>query len=62
MEPMQDFDLILVDGKAYDGEAYIGYASDVSCPSRSYFLEVIYLMVGNAVRSKFMLTPEVNVR
>lgn len=60
LEPTQDFDLAL----SWSGheKPYLDLASDPACPSRRYFLRVLYLMVGDAVRSGFGNVPEPVVR
>ena len=37
---------------------YVEFASDPRCPNRGYFLNVLYFMVGNAVRTDFRNHPE----
>ncbi len=59
-EPCQDWDLAL--SWAAHERDYLEYAADPCCPNRSFFLHVIYLMVGDAVRSKYRTTPEAVVR
>lgn len=59
-EPCQDFDLIL--SWAWHDASYIEFASDPACPSRDYFLAVLYLMVGDAVRTGFHNESEDGVR
>jgi hypothetical protein len=51
VEPVRDFDLIL-ESDARD-ELYLEFAADTDCPQRRYFLSLLYLIVGNAVRSEF---------
>lgn len=51
LAPCEDWDLAL--SWAQDERVYLSLASDDSCPKRRFFLSVIYLMVGDAVRSKF---------
>jgi hypothetical protein len=59
-EPTQDFDLAL----AWGGHewAYFDLVSDSACPKRRYFLGVLYLMVGDAVRARYRNVPEPVVR
>ena len=58
-EPCQDFDLIL--SWAWHDDTCIAFASDPACPSRDYFLAVLYLMVGDAVRTGFRNVEEAGV-
>ena len=50
-EPCQDWDLALL----WSGheKALLGCASDEACPNRMRMLGVLYLIVGDAVRSNF---------
>ncbi len=50
-EPCQDWDLVL--SWVQHERAYLELAVDGSCPKRRYFLGLIYLMVGDAVRTGF---------
>lgn len=59
-EPCQDFDLAL--SWAGHERDYIEFASDAKCPQRDFFLHVLYLMVGDAVRTEFRNIPEPTVR
>jgi hypothetical protein len=58
-EPCQDWDLALC--WAGHERDYLDFASDRRCPKRAFFLSVIYLMVGDAVRSEFRSTSEAMV-
>ena len=51
VEPCEDWDLAL-SGARHDA-AYLELASDPACPARGYLLSVLYLIVGDAVRSGF---------
>jgi hypothetical protein len=51
MEPVQDWDLVLA--TARHDKAYLELASDPDCPTRVYFLQILYLIVGDAVRTGF---------
>ena len=51
LEPVQDWDLHLASLREFD--LYIELAADDSCPSWDYFLRVLYLLVGDAVRTNF---------
>ena len=51
LEPMEDWDLIL-ESEAAD-EFYLALAADAECPQATYFLHVLYLIVGDAVRSGY---------
>src|SRR5262245_32200531 len=56
LEPCQDWDLALC--WAQHERAYLELASDEACPKRRYFLALLYLMVGDAVRSEFRHRPQ----
>ena len=58
--PVQDFHLAL--SWARHEKAYLDLASDEACPKRRFFLDVLYLIVGDAVRSEFAGMPEPVVR
>ena len=47
LEPCQDFKLAL--SWSWHEKALLECASDDRCPKRRYFLDVLYLIVGNAV-------------
>jgi hypothetical protein len=49
-EPMQDFDLILA---AELRPSYLEFVADQNCPKRTYFLKVLYLIIGDAVRTNY---------
>lgn len=51
LEPEQDWDLCL-SHLPYD-KLYVEFAADSGCPKQDYFLRLLYLIVGNAVRSSF---------
>jgi hypothetical protein len=59
-EPCQDWDLAL----SWVGHErdYLELAADPACPTREFFLHILYLMIGDAVRSEFKLRPEQIVR
>lgn len=59
-EPCQDWDLAL----AWAGHErdYLEFSADTNCPSRLYFLHVVYLMVGDAVRNDYRTTPKAVVQ
>ena len=59
-EPEQDFDLALL--WARHERAYLELASDDTCPARSYFLGILYLIVGDAARGGFAGGSEAIVR
>ncbi|WCN37018.1 hypothetical protein [Aneurinibacillus uraniidurans] len=46
----QDWDLAITDME--NADVLLSLASDSSCPSQSFFLNCIYLLVGDAIRSK----------
>lgn len=49
--PVQDWDLAVADLKYK--KALLSLASDPACPKREFFLAVLYLIVGDAVRSRW---------
>jgi hypothetical protein len=51
IEPEQDWDLMLANIDRTD--LYLELASDDGCPNADYFLSVLYLIVGDAVRTEF---------
>lgn len=55
LAPCQDWDLALC--WVQHERAYLELASDESCPKRRYFLAVLYLMVGDAVRTDYRNRP-----
>ena len=55
IEPTQDFDLAIA--WTQDERLYLDLASNDDCPKRRFFLAVLYLMVGDAVRSDFASQP-----
>jgi len=55
LEPCQDWDLALC--WVQHERAYLELASAEACPKRRYFLGVLSLMVGDAVRSGFRNRP-----
>jgi hypothetical protein len=50
-EPMEDWDLVL--GQMRHADLLVELVTDESCPSRRYVLGALYVLVGEAVRSKF---------
>lgn len=59
-EPCQDWDLAL--SWAGHERDYLSFSADPHCPKQAFFLHVLYLMVGDAVRSRFGVAPESSVR
>ena len=59
-EPCQDFDLMLANTGRED--LFVEFAGDDACPTREWFLSVLYLMVGDAVRTGFGTLSEPGVR
>jgi hypothetical protein len=59
MEPEQDWHLVLP-GTGFE-ELYLGLVADPACPTRGYFLEVLYLLVGDAVRTGYGVHREERV-
>lgn len=51
VEPVQDWDLVL-SWVHYD-DVYLEFASSKVCPKADYFLALLYLIVGDAVRTAF---------
>ena len=56
MYPCEDWDLSL----SWIGHErdYLEFASDSACPNREFFLHVLYLMVGDVVRTAYRNVPE----
>lgn len=50
-EPVQDWDLVL--SHTPHESLYMKLASSSDCPKQEYFLSVLYLIVGDAVRTHF---------
>jgi hypothetical protein len=59
-EPCQDWDLAL--SWAGHERDYLSFVADQNCPKRFYFLSILYLMIGDAVRSGFRVASESSVR
>jgi len=55
-EPCQDWDLAL--SWLQDESVYLSLATDDACPKRRFFLSLLYLMVGDAVRTDFRACPK----
>lgn len=55
-EPVQDWDLILRD-MPYES-LYMKLASSEDCPKREYFLSLLYLISGDAVRTGYRTTTQ----
>ena len=55
-EPCEDWDLAL----SWGGQErdYLEFVAAPNCPNRDYFLHVLYLMIGDAVRSNFRMASE----
>lgn len=49
LAPVQDWDLALL----HHGVLVLELASDARCPKRDFFLRVLYLIVGDAVRTDY---------
>jgi hypothetical protein len=58
--PCQDWDLSL--SWASHERDYLEFAADKDCPHSDFFLCVVYRMVGDAVRSRFIVASEPLVR
>jgi len=50
-EPVQDWDLMLA--HVAQDELFLELASDDACPKADYFLALLYLIVGDAVRTDY---------
>lgn len=61
LEPCQDWHLALLSWEGRECD-YLEFAADSICPHQRYFLHVIYLMVGDTVRSGFRWVPETTAR
>ena len=55
VEPCEDWDLALL--WSCHEKALLECASDDHCPNRIYMLRILYLVVGDAVRSDFRSRP-----
>jgi hypothetical protein len=60
LEPEQDWDLVL-SWTPYD-DLFLEFASDPGCPKANYFLALLYLIVGDAVRSKYRTKAKEDVQ
>ncbi|MEM9282173.1 MAG: hypothetical protein AAGA96_10120 [Verrucomicrobiota bacterium] len=60
MEPEQDWDLHLANLREFD--LFTELAADDDCPSWDYFLRLLYLIVGDAVRTGFQTESEETIR
>ncbi len=55
IEPCEDFDLALQWNR--HEKALFECASDANCPKQDFFLHLLYLIVGDAVRTGYRSTP-----
>lgn len=55
LEPMQDWDLMLAHTPEFD--LYVELTADDTCPAWSYFLQALYLIVGDAVSTGYRSQP-----
>lgn len=55
-DPCQDWALAL--SWLQDESVYLSLAADDRCPKRRFFLSLLYLMVGDAVRTDFRACPK----
>ena len=55
IEPCEDWDLALCN--SLHEKVLLETASDHACPTRRYMLHVLYLIIGDAVRSGFNTRP-----
>ena len=58
-EPVQDWDLLLATTDQED--LFMELASDDTCPNAEYFLGVLYLIVGDAVRTEYRTHPKARI-
>lgn len=58
--PCEDWELALA--WARHEQDYIDFASDLACPTKSFFLHVLYYIVGKAVRDGLDLSTEAIIR
>ncbi len=59
LEPDQDCDLALANLREFD--IYVELAADDDCPKWDYFLRILYLIVGDAVRTDYQTEPQESV-
>ena len=59
VEPIDDWNLILAQ-QPHD-ELYLRLAASSECPQALYFLTLLYLIVGNAVRSDYATKPRYEI-
>ena len=55
LEPCEDFDLALEWSR--HERVLLECAADIHCPKKEYFLGVLYLIVGDAVRTEYRSLP-----
>lgn len=58
-EPIDDWNLILA--QQPHTELYLRLAASPKCPKALYFLSLLYLIVGNAVRSDYATKPRCEI-
>ena len=58
-EPVQDWDLILAHCP-YES-LYMKFASDTDCPKQEYSLALLYLIVGDAVRTQYRMRSQEDI-
>jgi hypothetical protein len=56
LEPEQDWDLALCWKR--EETLYLELASNEECPKRKYFVHILYLIVGDAVRAEYKNVPK----
>lgn len=56
----QDWDIIAT--RPAFGSLFLTLAADRQCPHRRFFLGCLYLLAGDAVRTRFQTMPEVSLR
>lgn len=59
VEPIDDWNLVLA--QQPHGELYLRLAAAPDCPQAPYFLCLLYLIVGNAVRSDYATKPRYEI-
>jgi hypothetical protein len=59
--PMEDWDIIISCRSEFD-RLFIELAGDEGCPHQETFLHILYLLVGDAVRSNWNTRSEADIR
>lgn len=58
--PEQDFDLAV--SELYFSDAILEFASNSNCPKQRFFLSCAYLLVGDAVRTGFHTSSQIEIQ